>query len=163
MYVYSLCREKGETMPSLSGNRVKLVFLAMALAVSFAAVLSNGVMAYAEMRCQGVSGDYERLDSVNWVLHGDISGERESTVTGKYNLGPVIKLYTLTSIVYTKDGKLSATEIVMKSTTTGRSIDLATITGGTGKWEDAKGRVIVPNDGGDTGRYFGYVCYGGND
>ena len=151
-------------MPILRSNRIKLVFLAVALAVSFVAVLSAGDTVSAGGRCKGVSGDYERPDAGNWILYGDIAGGREVIeFTGLYTRGPKIQVYTLISTVHTANGELDATERVIVNTATGRSIDLVTITDGTGYWEGARGRVIVPNDGGATGRYFGYICVGDGD
>ena len=74
-----------------------------------------------------------------------------------------MEVYKLDSVLHTEDGDLVARETVYMNTTTGRSIDLVTVKGGTGYWEGAKGKVIVPNDGSNTGRYVGHVCSGYTD
>ena len=146
----------------LSRNRVRLVFPISALLISLVVLLLAGETAAAAGRCTAVSGDYYRTEgSLIWTLTGDLSGTREVVeFTGYYTRGRVIEIYTLDSVLRTEDGDLLASETVHLNTRTGRSIDLVRITGGTGQREGATGRVIVPNDGSNTGRYFGHVCSG---
>jgi hypothetical protein len=96
---------------------------------------------------------------------GDLEGTTEFTLISlEVTSNPEVSRYTGSLILHTADGDLIGEDVGYWNTTTGRYIDLYTISGGTDVYEDAVGVLVLwgtldPLTGTGSSQYRGWIVW----